>query len=1169
MTRTDRWAVCASAAQRARELLGAATGGSAPLAGLTLVEALLDRKGYDVLYRQSSDTLLGGAWAALFPDGQIAVCDAALPRTRRAFCLAHELGHAVLHTSSAAATSCSAADVAADGGDAVTTEPQRYLLPGETYNPRQQREQEANVFALELLAPADLIRRLFVREGLDARAIAARLELSYSATLQALAGLLEPTRLAKDVAALRQTASGLGSDVAGARRGMNLDQRQREAAAASGSVLVRAGPGSGKTGTLVGRFEYLSSEQRVDPGSILVLTFSNRAAGELRDRLLAVAGPAEQAVMVSTIHAFAHDLLRRYAAAAGVSPVFQVLDRAGALVILRRELPAFARSVEANGHTLPLDRPLRMLRGLLDIVGEAKDARVDAGEFSRRLMAQAEQDESARLQAAFFSWYEAVCSARGLLDYDDLLLRAAALLRCRQDLRAETHAAYPYLLVDEYQDINEACGALLGELIPPSGLWAVGDPTQSIYRWRGADPDALSRWLAAKTEAAGTVQQLALDVNYRSRGPIVRLCAGVAAAIRGEDAETGPAAWHVARERDAEPADPVCLAVADDEHAELDGIAREVASAVAAGARYSDHAVLCATNAQAGQLARGLRLRGIPASRTAAPEDHPAVREVLSVLALAAGESEALIRLAAAPQPDDSESAGTPHLTASAIGLDSSDALAVVQAARSTSGSLIELLTTPRAAVAATHEVASRELAAFLKSLPVHGPQASADADSWTSACKYLFDSPYRAAARVLEREDMDALRALSALLASARTYDHQPPELREASLPAHVRLLLSAGLGLEIDRTDAGDGVRVITMHAAKGLEFPVVFLPNLAQGRFPARGRGSMRMAAGILDGDPNAGRDADDKCLFYVALSRARDRLVLSYAQQYGRRDATPSPLLTLAEAAFAHEPPKLVRWQRQTASEPAQAEPGELSQPETASRPGSAPIEVDHTALETYLQCPKRYYYAHALGLQGAAGHSFAHYHSVLRQALRSVAQHAEGMSPTAARALLDEEWHRPHAAHPYEDLYYDRALAIVLAAAKASSGQSHARSDYAIPQAVTLASGIVHLEIDRLDRREDGSRVAVRFRSGRPTDVHHRETRVALYQQALDAAFGGGTVEQLYIQSGTTAVGRARPSTLQARLNECDAALSGIAEGRYPVNKGDHCPDCPFWLICPC
>ena len=235
MTRTDRWAVCASAAQRARELLGAATGGSAPLAGLTLVEALLDRKGYDVLYRQSSDTLLGGAWAALFPDGQIAVCDAALPRTRRAFCLAHELGHAVLHTSSAAATSCSAADVAADGGDAVTTEPQRYLLPGETYNPRQQREQEANVFALELLAPADLIRRLFVREGLDARAIAARLELSYSATLQALAGLLEPTRLAKDVAALRQTASGLGSDVAGARRGMNLDQRQREAAAASGS----------------------------------------------------------------------------------------------------------------------------------------------------------------------------------------------------------------------------------------------------------------------------------------------------------------------------------------------------------------------------------------------------------------------------------------------------------------------------------------------------------------------------------------------------------------------------------------------------------------------------------------------------------------------------------------------------------------------------------------------------------------------------------------------------------------------------------------------------------------------------------------------------------------------------------------------------------------------
>jgi hypothetical protein len=415
-----------------------------------------------------------------------------------------------------------------------------------------------------------------------------------------------------------------------------------------------------------------------------------------------------------------------------------------------------------------------------------------------------------------------------------------------------------------------------------------------------------------------------------------------------------------------------------------------------------------------------------------------------------------------------------------------------------------------------------------------------------------------------LQRGDVEALAALNALLAGARAYDHQPPELREASLPAHIRLLLSAGLGLETERADTGDGVRVMTMHAAKGLEFPVVFLPNLARGRFPARGRGGMRMAAGILDGEGDADRDADDKCLFFVALSRARDRLVLSYAQRYGQRDATPSPILALADAAFEREPPSQMTWQRLPEFEHVRAETGGNGRARPAPAPGSTPIEIDHDALETYLQCPKRYYYAHALGLRGAPGHGFSHYHAVLRQAVSRVSQSAAVMSPAEARAALDEEWRRPHHGHPYEDLYYDRALAIVQAAAETKPEGS----DYGVTHAVTLPSGTVRVEIDRVDRRDDGTHAAVRFRSGRPSDEHHRETRAALYQAALDAEYGGGSVEQAYLLTGTVVAGHARASTLQARLDESDAALAGIAAGRFPVNKGDHCPDCPFWLICP-
>ena len=645
----------------------------------------------------------------------------------------------------------------------------------------------------------------------------------------------------------------------------------------------------------------------------------------------------------------------------------------------------------------------------------------------------------------------------------------------------------------------------------------------------------------------------------------------MAAAIRGESAAEARETWQVARDPGSGPAAPVLLAEAIDEQAEIDGIAREIERGRVNGDGYDRHAVLCATNAQADRMAGGLRRRGLPVSRTVAPEDHPAVRAALSVLALAADEPDALILLASGDQPGEPVGAQPRAHAASAIGIGRADALEVVRAARSTGVGVLKLLARPPAVIAPAHRGAARDLAAFVGRLPVvHGKQSSADAGSWMSLCMYLFDSPYRAVAPALRHGDVEALSALGALLASARAYDRQPPELREPSLPAHLRLLLSAGLGLDTERVDPGDSVRVMTMHAAKGLEFPIVFLPNLARGRFPARGRHDMRVAAGILDSDQGGGRVADDQCLFFVALSRARDRLVLSYARRYGRRDAAPSPILALAEPAFTLEPPKRVTWQRE--SEPERT-PGDIvttAQAEPVPAPGGRPVEIDHYALETYLQCPKRYYYAHELGLLGTGGHGFAHYHTVLRLALRRISQSAAGISPAEARAMLDEEWKLPHAGHPHEGLYYDRAVEVVVAAARprTPTRSRPARSDYSVTHAVTLPSGTVRVEIDRVDHREGSEPVAVRFRSGRPSDEHRREPRVALYLAVLDSVYGGGTVDQEYLLTGAVDEASARRSTLRARLDDCDRALAGIAAGRFPVNKGDHCPDCPFWLICP-
>ncbi|HWE62772.1 MAG TPA: PD-(D/E)XK nuclease family protein, partial [Chloroflexota bacterium] len=414
-----------------------------------------------------------------------------------------------------------------------------------------------------------------------------------------------------------------------------------------------------------------------------------------------------------------------------------------------------------------------------------------------------------------------------------------------------------------------------------------------------------------------------------------------------------------------------------------------------------------------------------------------------------------------------------------------------------------------------------------------------------------------------------------------ARAYDLAPAAFRASSLPAHVRLLLEAGEGLPLPPGAAevsGPGVRVLTVHAAKGLEFPVVFVPNLAKDRFPGRGRAGQTLAPGILATDEAAARVADDRCLFFVALSRARDRLILSYAERYGGRAAAPSPLLALAEPSFAIEAPLYARWPTVAGTETG---PSQRHKP-TFGGPAHEPVEVSFQGIETYLQCPRRFYYADRLDLRGAAeAQGFPHFQRALRRALARLRgapapEQARRARPTNDHAaseqaldILEEEWAAEHDAHPYEALYLERARRIVSTAHQALRDRSPAvASAHDAEYQVTRPGGVIQVRIDRVDQPADGVPVAVRYRSGRASGDHRRDHRAALYSAALHGAHGAGSVQQEYLSLGTADQAQARASTLEARLRECDEALAGIAGGEFPARPGDHCPSCPFWLICP-
>lgn len=384
-----------------------------------------------------------------------------------------------------------------------------------------------------------------------------------------------------------------------------------------------------------------------------------------------------------------------------------------------------------------------------------------------------------------------------------------------------------------------------------------------------------------------------------------------------------------------------------------------------------------------------------------------------------------------------------------------------------------------------------------------------------------------------------------------------------------------------------------MLTAHAAKGLEFPVVFVPNLAKDRFPGRGRKGQAVAPGVLAIDEAAARAADDRCLFFVALSRARDRLILSRAERYGGRAHPPSPLLALAEPAFAAEPPVRVWWPAvQADPDLAVEEVPDHGVPVAVEPPVTGPAEVDLQGLETYLQCPRRFYYGEQLGLRGAGdGQGFPHFHRVVRRALarlRDIDQGADvqagdvprpevgemqGGDPAGpgglerALQVLAEEWAADHVPHPYEGLYLERARRMVSTAQHAATTTSGA-SSHDVEYAVVRPAGVVRVRVDRVDQPPDGPPVAVRYRSGRPAGDHRRDHRTALYQAALQAAHGAGSVHQEYLSTGVADQAQARASTMESRLRECDGALAGIARGEFPTRTGDHCPTCPFWLICP-
>lgn len=1086
----------------------------------------------------AGDPLLDGGQAVLDPEAGVIWYDCDCDRRLAAFYQAHEYAHFWLDGGPA---KCTAADLDPEASEeGVPFGAQRV----EGYSPQERREREANVFAREFLLPADLLRRWHLDEGLDAPAIATRVDLPEGMVFHQLARALLTPQVSTAAAAPHSQEGE-----------PELDPSQKRAAHVEhGPFLVEAGPGTGKTRAVVGRVAFLIGHG-VSPAAILALTFSNRAAEEMRTRIAKVAPEAARAIWMGTFHSFGLELLRKYGGKIGLANKFTVLDPVEALAILERALPVLRLD-----HYQNLYEPMTNLRHVLAAISRAKDELVGPAEYTalaEAMRAQATTDEEVETAekamevARVYTLYQEHLNREHLVDFGDLIHRAVVLLRTHPDVRVAVRATYTHILVDEYQDVNRASALLLKELAGRgAGLWVVGDARQAIYRFRGAAPVNM-RLFPRDFPGAET---RTLTRNYRSQPAIVDAFAALAPNMLATQGEAFTP-WEYQR---ANTGGKVLMEIAEDESAEGEGLAREIERQRAAGMSYRAQAVLCRSHTMLARIAARLEAAGVPVLYLGDLFERPEIRDLLALLSLACeGNGSGLVRVANFPEYQ----------------VPLADVKTLLRLARENDTPFPHALRLAQEA----GEI-SPEGKAGLVLLERHLEGLCYGNTAWSMLVQYLF-----ARAQYLRPLLCDGSVAVQQRRMAIYQFLQFAHEQRGPSAPSgddpkraflqYVRRLEIFGEEKqlrEVPKWASGmEAVRMLTVHASKGLEFDAVYVPGLGQRHFPApRQSQPCPPPTGMIADGADDGHDEEEECLFFVALSRARDLLCLSRARSYLGLNSNASRLLSSIASALSRRPDAAITWPA------AIKEPPQLI---AAAPPLLVRPLFDVDTLDVYLRCPRQHYYEFVLGLSGRREDSaYVQFHRCVYDVLWWIHEEqlqARMVDEQAAQAHLAVVWEAMGPRdHPYEQLYLENAVGMV---SRAVGRPVRTLGRAARPEwLVELPNGRVRFTPDHVEVDDSGPRVSVlvqRLRTGRPSKSEQDKDVYALYHVAAEQAYPEGTrrIQIVYLSTDDAVEVTLGARTIGTRLGRYDQAIVGILLGYSPERPNDRsCPRCSHYFICP-
>lgn len=591
----------------------------------------------------------------------------------------------------------------------------------------------------------------------------------------------------------------------------HLNPRQKEAVLAlTGPVSVLAGAGSGKTSVLTTRIYHLI-RTGVAADKILAVTFTNKAAREMRERLRAKL-PDSPLPLVATFHGLGRELLQTYGSVMGIPRHFSIYDREDSKSAIREALKA-----------LDVDPKEVPPAGILGRISKAKSEGQSLSQFKEK---HGRESFRSRIVAESWEKYEETLKKEKALDFDDLIVLPVQLLREHEDIRARVQERFSHLHIDEYQDTNELQGRLAHYIAGDTkNIFVVGDIDQSIYTWRGATIDNLLKF----EETYAGAHHVVLEHNYRSTKTIVGAANDIIEKNKNRKEK------HAITEN--EEGARIVIHPESSAESEASWVAHEAQKAGNRGVPAEEIAILFRTNFQSRALEEAFLRAGVPYRLLGTRFfDRKEVKDVLSWVRLSLEPSRESDRARAVQSPPR----GIGKVTLGKIVAGKADEL---RAADKTKVAKFEAL------IQELHE--------------------KAEVSTPSEFVKLVIEkSGIAEALRKEGEEGMERLANAGELATLASRYDARVGLEGISEFLADAAL---AGDQDELDRDETKKGVTLMTVHAAKGLEFDTVFVTGLEEGLFPHEGMGN------------NEDRDEEEeRRLFYVAVTRAKKQLILTYAR-----------------------------------------------------------------------------------------------------------------------------------------------------------------------------------------------------------------------------------------------------------------------------------------------